>query len=457
MAIFRERKHRCSSSRNGSQRQRHQSRNNSPQQSQQQQSYANVVNRAPAISAATQQQQQSIVICSGGNIMTVSSCQLNTGDLSSAAIYNLTGHRPQLTAGIDSNCRYLAAELSSKGVAVSNNGTQVGGGGGGAASATNSNSASSSSINGASNNQSLMTLTLGSSSGPYMHEKSLLGGVGVGVGVTCIDSRKYDCKNNNLLSNSSFQTAQECQNRWQHDACPEACLVPGLQRPNCSCSRAVYRPARIPRLALAPLVAGRSVYRQWLMLQVVAMASRRRHRHSLQIIHPETKKNILGELDKLYRDQIPAHRPDIIMGQTPVVSAMSDAPSVEILPTPQKTKSKKIPIVSPKDISDSSTAFSSETDPISSLINYNEAKASRVQPEVKNVAILPHPNLMPTFMRNINNNNNKRVQSMVGMIDSNRNSDASSNFVGKQVSMSGVQGSGRSSMKGMIHLNLSLI
>ncbi|XP_032597852.1 eukaryotic translation initiation factor 4 gamma 3 [Drosophila grimshawi] len=535
-------------------------------------------------------------------------------------------------------------------------------------------------------------------------------------------------------------------------------------------------------------------------VQVVAPASRRRHQHRLQIIHPETKKNILDELDKsnsnvdneyqeqqggavvgttvttttaavvqpnpdvpicisqpdaasiclannmliqgpdsranaqFKLDQIPAHRPDIIMGQTPVVSAMSDAPSVEILPTPQKTKSKKIPIVSPKDISDSSTAFSSvklddaeaakanvkatveinqqiqtdsvlqqknqlnlahpqaiqqqsqihiqqqhsqymahvatptpefehavddasvsssqselftncplqnieaepettvdiakiataaqtqtnvevssegestamqivdqsseieaaespaavaltptahsthestpdetdragntqfneapikandnvdigvdtsmhskqlatnntmdgteqevkqeqeqeqdlelelelelkesvgdgkeprsktveqqtatspptaaiETDPISSLINYNdgqwspsnpsgkkqydrqqllqlrEAKASRVQPEVKNVAILPHPNLMPTFMRNINNNNNKRVQSMVGMIGSNRNSDASSNFVGKQVSMSGVQGGGRSSMKGMIHVNLSL-
>lgn len=41
-------------------------------------------------------------------------------------------------------------------------------------------------------------------------------------------------------------------------------------------------------------------------------------------------------------DQIPAQRQDTIAAQTPVVSAMSDAPSVEILPTlPQKAKSKK--------------------------------------------------------------------------------------------------------------------
>lgn len=92
------------------------------------------------------------------------------------------------------------------------------------------------------------------------------------------------------------------------------------------------------------------------------------------------------------------------------------------------------------------------------LLQLREAKASRVQPEVKNVSILPHPNLMPLFMRN-NNNNNKRVQSMVGLIGGgNRGgggNDASGNFVGKQVSMSGVQ-AGRSSMKGMIHVNLSL-
>ncbi|XP_034486497.1 eukaryotic translation initiation factor 4 gamma 3 isoform X2 [Drosophila innubila] len=92
------------------------------------------------------------------------------------------------------------------------------------------------------------------------------------------------------------------------------------------------------------------------------------------------------------------------------------------------------------------------------LMQLREAKASRVQPEVKNVSILPHPNLMPLFMRNNNNNQNKRVQSMVGTIGGgggNRNSESSGNFAGKQVSMSGVQ-AGRSSMKGMIHVNLSL-
>lgn len=89
------------------------------------------------------------------------------------------------------------------------------------------------------------------------------------------------------------------------------------------------------------------------------------------------------------------------------------------------------------------------------LLQLREAKASRVQPEVKNVSILPHPNLMPLFMRN---NNNKRVQSMVGMIGGGGNrsaNDAGGNFGGKQVSMSGVQ-AGRNSMKGMIHVNLSL-
>ncbi|XP_070143854.1 eukaryotic translation initiation factor 4 gamma 3 isoform X2 [Drosophila kikkawai] len=92
------------------------------------------------------------------------------------------------------------------------------------------------------------------------------------------------------------------------------------------------------------------------------------------------------------------------------------------------------------------------------LMQLREAKASRIQPEVKNVSILPQPNLMPSFIRN---NNNKRVQSMVGMIG-NRESSAGG-YMGKQLSMSGVhgqsQGSGgrNSSMKGMmIHVNLSL-
>ncbi|XP_032308050.1 eukaryotic translation initiation factor 4 gamma 3 isoform X2 [Drosophila ananassae] len=87
------------------------------------------------------------------------------------------------------------------------------------------------------------------------------------------------------------------------------------------------------------------------------------------------------------------------------------------------------------------------------LLLLREAKASRIQPEVKNVSILPQPNLMPSFIRN--NNNNKRVQSMVGLIGN--RSETGGNYIGKQVSMSGVQASGgRSSMKGMIHVNLSL-
>ncbi|XP_041674449.1 eukaryotic translation initiation factor 4 gamma 3 isoform X2 [Drosophila eugracilis] len=88
------------------------------------------------------------------------------------------------------------------------------------------------------------------------------------------------------------------------------------------------------------------------------------------------------------------------------------------------------------------------------LLQLREVKASRIQPEVKNVSILPQPNLMPAFIRN--NNNNKRVQSMVGMIG-NRSSDSGGNYIGKQISMSGVMGGGsRNSMKGMIHVNLSL-
>ncbi|KAH8325446.1 hypothetical protein KR074_003061, partial [Drosophila pseudoananassae] len=88
------------------------------------------------------------------------------------------------------------------------------------------------------------------------------------------------------------------------------------------------------------------------------------------------------------------------------------------------------------------------------LLLLREAKASRIQPEVKNVSILPQPNLMPSFIRN--NNNNKRVQSMVGLIG-NRSCEPGGNYIGKQVSMSGVQASGgRNSMKGMIHVNLSL-
>jgi len=57
--------------------------------------------------------------------------------------------------------------------------------------------------------------------------------------------------------------------------------------------------------------------------------------------NPLRNMQTLLKSDFFIIDQIPAHRQDIIVGQTPVVSAMSDAPSVEILPTPQKSKSKK--------------------------------------------------------------------------------------------------------------------
>lgn len=202
------------------------------QQSQHHQSYANVVNR-PTISAGSQQQQQSTVICSGGNIMTVNNCQLNTGDLNSAAIYNLSGHRPpQLTGGsggggvggiIDSNGRFVgSSEMSKAGVntascnvAVSNNSTQLSTG-----SSSSGNNAVSGSVSGNNqNNQQIIALTnshgitVGTSSVPYtIHDKGLLGvnvNVVNGVNVSCIDNRKFDYKNNNLLSNSSFQANQE--------------------------------------------------------------------------------------------------------------------------------------------------------------------------------------------------------------------------------------------------------
>ncbi|XP_023036153.1 eukaryotic translation initiation factor 4 gamma 3 isoform X2 [Drosophila willistoni] len=92
------------------------------------------------------------------------------------------------------------------------------------------------------------------------------------------------------------------------------------------------------------------------------------------------------------------------------------------------------------------------------LLQLRDAKASRVQPEVKNSSILPQPNLMmPSFMRG-GNNKSRGVQSMVGTIRSGDSSGGvGANYVGKQMSMSGVQGNGgRSSMKGMIHVNLSL-
>ncbi|XP_028901382.1 eukaryotic translation initiation factor 4 gamma 3 isoform X2 [Zeugodacus cucurbitae] len=87
------------------------------------------------------------------------------------------------------------------------------------------------------------------------------------------------------------------------------------------------------------------------------------------------------------------------------------------------------------------------------LLKLREATASRRQPEVSNVSILPTPNLMPSFIRNP-----KRVQSMVGSLSTNRGVAGSisgaEGYGNKQASMSGVHG--RGSMKGMIHVNLSL-
>ncbi|EDW10932.2 uncharacterized protein Dmoj_GI14106, isoform C [Drosophila mojavensis] len=900
--------------------------------------------------------------------MAVNNCQLNLNsatiqqDLNTAAIYNLTGHRAAAAACgsnsgiIETNCRLLSDISKSSQVGPNNSQQQqqqqlttVAGVGN---NSNNGCSNNSSIINGSS--QSIITLanshglTLGSSNNPsaYMHDKSLLGAVGVSVGVginvSCIDNRKYDYKNNNLLSNSNFQQASQeyvstgnnssgnsrsnqqsgiyrgpqaasnpprgngtgggaraphvhmppmypnmvLQNYPQYGQRQPAYPAPHLQYTHTPIPYYTYpylsplpqqQPPPHSRSGVAvntnlgntmqsvqpggpngPLAGPGGATPSQLQLltgavqpgantvigvggtasgQVgvgvnvsvppmvgvmssnvtpqpvpVPQPSRRRHQHRLQIIDPTTKKNILDELDKSnvstesdyqeagaaaataiapaapslttsavvahpdasmcitqpdaggiclppssvliqgpdarpniqYKlDQIPAQRQDIIVGQTPVVSAMSDAPSVEILPSSQKNKSKKIPIVSPKDApeSSSSSAFSSfkvddvsktsvesanepnqhlqsdfvaqeeeeeeqqhrqksqqqpqqqqqeshspfmaantaeqqivdivevgdsseavqqqqqqqqqqnnneqgltviavevdstaenvelsstgtatsevsvlpdnvssmyitepslstnlsetvadgqvegeeaqrivvpvvtsshestpdETDraqqmpdleatPIgenvkeenernetltktistnslataedakevkdadigkvvepkktetsaadeqqeaiadgvametseiaASLINYNEgqwspsnpsgkkqydreqllqlreAKASRIQPEVKNVSILPHPNLMPMFMRNSNNNNNnnnnKRVQSMVGIGGSRNSESIGNNFGGKQASMSGVQGGGggRSSMKGMIHVNLSL-
>ncbi|XP_036223124.2 eukaryotic translation initiation factor 4 gamma 3 isoform X2 [Bactrocera oleae] len=86
------------------------------------------------------------------------------------------------------------------------------------------------------------------------------------------------------------------------------------------------------------------------------------------------------------------------------------------------------------------------------LLKLREAIASRRQPEVKNVSILPTPNLMPSFIRNP-----KRVHS-VGSLSTNRgvtgNVSGPDGYGNKQTSMSGVHG--RGSMKGMIVVDISL-
>ncbi|KAH8398901.1 hypothetical protein KR222_005988 [Zaprionus bogoriensis] len=164
---------------------------------------------------------------------------------------------------------------------------------------------------------------------------------------------------------------------------------------------------------------------------------------------PDETDRSVDLMEQELKAEIPKHEQEVAVALTDVV----EAPQVE---KDKDTDTQSIaPIIDYKDGQwspsnpDGKRQYNREQ-----LLKLREAKASRVQPEVKNVSILPHPNLMPLFMRN----NNKRVQSMVGMIGSGANrssNDASSNFVGKQVSMSGVQAA-RSSMKGMIHVNLSL-
>ncbi|XP_039967649.1 eukaryotic translation initiation factor 4 gamma 3 isoform X1 [Bactrocera tryoni] len=91
------------------------------------------------------------------------------------------------------------------------------------------------------------------------------------------------------------------------------------------------------------------------------------------------------------------------------------------------------------------------------LLKLREAIASRRQPEVKNVSILPTPNLMPSFIRQ----SKQRVHCMGSSISTNRgvtgNVSGADGYGNKQASMSGVHG--RGSLKannGMILVNLSL-
>ncbi|KAM7341427.1 eukaryotic translation initiation factor 4G1 isoform 1-T2 [Cochliomyia hominivorax] len=96
------------------------------------------------------------------------------------------------------------------------------------------------------------------------------------------------------------------------------------------------------------------------------------------------------------------------------------------------------------------------------LMQLREAKASRIQPEVKNTSIFSQTNLMPAFA----SRGNKKVQSMVGGFGGARGSSTGgdgnyqNNYM-KQSSMSGRGGGegghhNRNSGKSIIHLNLSL-
>ncbi|XP_022217232.1 eukaryotic translation initiation factor 4 gamma 3 isoform X3 [Drosophila obscura] len=176
------------------QQQSHHLQHTQQQQQQQQQSYANVVNRPMAgAGPGPAGSQQSTVLCNGASIMTVNSCPLNPGELNSAAIYNISSHRALPGASLDGNLRFMSVPDMNK------NGNCVGSG---TVAAGNNSPAG---VGNGSSTGSTMGVAIGATAGTYMHEKNL---VGVGVGVSCIDTnRKFDFKNSNLLSNNSFQTA----------------------------------------------------------------------------------------------------------------------------------------------------------------------------------------------------------------------------------------------------------
>lgn len=160
------------------------------QQTQQhQQSYANVVNRSISGSGSVGA-HQSTVICNGSNIMTVNSCQLNSGDLNSTAIYNLSSHRG-LPGSQDGNVRFLNVPDTTKNgnnisasVVSSNSTTGVGNGTTSCTGVGVSNNGQITLTNshiGTTMGVALGTTTAGTT---YMHEKNI-----VGVSVNCVDTR----------------------------------------------------------------------------------------------------------------------------------------------------------------------------------------------------------------------------------------------------------------------------
>jgi len=172
-----------------------------PQQTQQhQQSYTNVVNRS--LSASEPVRAQSSVICNGSSILTVNSRQLNSGDMNSTAIYNISSYR-KLTGSLDGNVCFLnVQDIKQNGNisgSVVSNKSIVGVG-------SEKSSCTGVSIN---NQIVLPNAQIGTSMGiagtttagtSYMHEKNI-----VGVSVNCVNtSKKYDFNNSSLLSNNSY-------------------------------------------------------------------------------------------------------------------------------------------------------------------------------------------------------------------------------------------------------------